>query len=79
MSAKLFTLILVDLAIATVIARFFFKTFRNFINTWHFLLLPEGYAITSKQIDKDIKYTYKLLFLLVLLVAIVLVEVKLFY
>lgn len=76
---KIFWIIGLDILLSIILARILFGNVKNFIRSIYYLLLPDIVSLLKRDFDNDFNFTYKLLLFLGILLAIVFIEIKIFY
>ena len=79
MSAKSILLIVLNVAIAICLIKIILGSFKNFKKAIFYFLMPDIISIFRNDFSNDVSYSYRLLLIIVLLIAIVLIEVRIFY
>ena len=79
MSTKLIILILIDLVIGALFAKWIFKSFKNFMTAIYYVIKPDLISSLQNEFKKDFNYTHKFILLCVIMFIVFAVEINLFY
>jgi len=79
MSSKSIILILIDLFIFFVLLRLVIGNFKEIKKCFWFLIKPDIISIVDKSFTKDFNYTYRFLFVAIIMFVIICGEIFFFY
>ena len=79
MSDKLIIILSIDLLIFLLLLKLIFGSIKEIKRCLYYLIKPDILSIIDKDFDKDISYTTKFIFIIVLIFIIGLIEFYFFY
>ena len=74
MSDKLIIILLIDFLISLILLKLVFGSYKEVKKCLYYLVKPDIVSIVNKDYDNDFNYTYKFLFVTILLVIIGFIE-----
>lgn len=79
MSLRSILLIIFDILVFIICARLVFKSFKEFKKAIFYIIKPNILSIIQRDFTNDFNYTYKMIFVILIMVVIIFIEISIFY